>query len=59
MIIKNFLEFNERGVESVLRHRTEVFALPADVTLKDAIKKVLEKPYSRIPIFEGDKDNII
>lgn len=59
MIIKNLLEFTERWVESVLKHRTEVFALPANMFLKDAVKKVLEKPYSRIPIFEGDKDNII
>ncbi len=58
-IIKNFLEFNERGVESVLRHRTEVFALPVNMKLKEAIKKVLEKPYSRIPVYEQDKDNII
>jgi CBS domain containing-hemolysin-like protein len=58
-IIKNFLEFRDRGVESILKHRTEVFALPADIKLKDAIKQVLQKPYSRIPVYEGDKDNII
>ncbi len=58
-IIKNMLEFRDRWVESILKHRTEIFALPAEITLEDAIKKVLDKPYSRIPIYEGDKDNIV
>ncbi len=59
MIIKNFLEFNDRGVESVLKHRTEVVAIPSDYTLKEAIEVFLKYPYSRLPVFEWDKDNII
>ena len=59
MIIKNFLEFHERDVESILTHRLDIFSLPAGITLKEAIKKALHKPYSRIPIYQGDKENII
>ncbi len=59
MIIKNFLEFHERDVESILTHRLDIFSLPSDISLKDAIKKALNKPFSRIPIYEWDKENII
>ena len=59
MIIKNFLEFHERDVESILTHRLDIFSLPSDISLKDAIKKALNEPFSRIPIYEGDKENII
>ncbi len=59
MIIKNFLEFNERWVESVLKHRTEVVAISADSTLQEAIDTFLKYPYSRLPVYEWDKDNIV
>lgn len=59
MIIKNLFEFNKRSVESVLRHRTEVFALSVDTTVSDAIRETLKNPYSRIPVFEHDKDHIV
>jgi len=59
MIINNFLEFDEREVDSVLKHRTDVFALSEDETLESAIQKVVQTPYSRIPIFRNDKDQIV
>ncbi len=59
MIIKNLFTFNERSVDTSIKHRTEMFALSSDIQLKDAIKKVLQLPYSRVPVFEHDKDNII
>ena len=58
MIIKNFLEFHTRDVESILTHRLEIFSLPIDTSLKEAIKLVLKQPYSRIPVYEKDKENI-
>ncbi|MBS8121611.1 hemolysin family protein [Candidatus Vampirococcus lugosii] len=59
MIVKNLFDFNNRSVDSILKHRTEIFAICSNTKLKDAIQMVLEKPYSRIPIYEEDKDNII
>lgn len=59
LIVHNFLEFREREVESVLTHRTEVFALSDSVLLSEAIDAINEEKHSRIPLYEGDKDNII
>lgn len=59
MIIKNLLDFNSRRIEAVLRHRTDMFAVWWDTKLGEAIKQILNKPYSRIPVYLNDKDNII
>lgn len=59
MIIKNLLDFNERSVEYIVKHRTEVFALSENTILKDAINKTLNHTYSRVPIYRDDKDKIV
>lgn len=58
-IIKNFLYFDERWVESILKHRTEIFAISDETVLKDALEEIAKSPYSRVPVFKKDKDNII
>jgi len=58
-IIKNFLYFDERWVESILKHRTELFAISDETILKDALDQIAKSPYSRIPVYKKDKDNII
>jgi CBS domain containing-hemolysin-like protein len=58
-IIKNLLDFNEKTVENILQHRTKIFALDWNMNLKNAIKEISKKTYSRIPVFSEDKDNII
>ncbi|MEF2175537.1 MAG: hemolysin family protein [Candidatus Absconditabacteria bacterium] len=59
MIIKNLLDFNERSVEYIVKHRTEVFALSENTLLKDAINKTMAHSFSRVPIYREDKDKII
>lgn len=59
LIIHNFLEFRDRSVESILQHRTNIFALNEWITLNEAVHNVLENPYTRIPIYQWDKDHIV
>lgn len=59
LIIHNFLEFRDRSVESIFQHRTNIFALNELTTLDDAVHQVLENPYTRIPIYQWDKDHIV
>lgn len=59
MIVRNLMVFRETSVEAVFKHRTEIFALSDTLFLEDAIKIVLTKPYSRIPIYHDDKDHIV
>ena len=53
------MDFRQTSVESVSRHRIEIFALDQEETIQDAVAKVLHKPYSRIPIYQKNKDHII
>lgn len=59
LIIHNFLEFRDRSVDSIFQHRTNVFALDELTTLDAAITQVLQNPYTRIPIYQWDKDHIV
>ncbi len=59
LIVKNLMDFRETSVEAVFKHRTEIFAIDWQSTLQDSITQILKKPYSRIPVYEWDKDNII
>lgn len=59
LIIHNFLEFDDREVESVFQHRTQVVALNEEKTLQEAIQYILQNPYSRIPVYRTNKDHII
>lgn len=59
LIIHNFLEFSERNVESVFQNRTTMEALSEDTTLEQAREFIINNKYSRIPIFQWDKDQIV
>lgn len=59
MIVKNLMVFRETSVEAVFKHRTEIFALADNLSLEESIKIILKNPYSRIPIYNNDKDHII
>jgi CBS domain containing-hemolysin-like protein len=59
MIVRNLMDFRETSVDAVFRHRTEIFALNQSLTLREAIEETLARPHSRIPIYAGDKDNIV
>ena len=59
MIVRNLMVFRETSVEAVFKHRTEIFALSDALSIEQTIKQVLQKPYTRIPIYHNDKDHII
>ena len=59
-IIKGALSFSEKKTQDIMTPRTEVFALEDDARLtKTTISKIFKTGHSRIPVFEGNLDNII
>lgn len=58
-IIHGALNISERTVHDILVPRVDMIALPIDATEKDVKNLFMEYQYSRIPVFEGDKDNIV
>jgi len=58
-MINNIFEFDDRTVEEVMTHRTEVVSVEIDDTIEDIMDIALNEGYSRIPVYEETIDNII
>jgi putative hemolysin len=53
------LEFSEHTVEDIMTPRSKVFALPDNTPVEDAVDAIAEAPYSRIPIYHDDLDEVV
>ncbi|MCH7758859.1 HlyC/CorC family transporter [Patescibacteria group bacterium] len=58
-IIGNVFRFSDVTVEDVMTPRTNIFSLNVDFKLIEAIESIKKFPFSRIPVFKNNKDNII
>nr|MBA2725412.1 HlyC/CorC family transporter [Actinomycetota bacterium] len=58
-LIHSIFEFGDTVVREVMVPRPDMVTVPSSSTLAEALDKIIEAGYSRIPIFEGDTDNII
>jgi len=58
-LIQSVVEFGDKTVREVITPRPEIVAVSADSTLEQVRQAHIEEEYSRIPIYEGDIDNII
>ncbi len=57
-LIQNVFLFDEREVYSVMTPRTAVFALEDRLTLGEVQEELLEKQFTRIPVYADSIDNI-
>src|SRR5947209_5114800 len=53
------LELAEVPVGDVMIHRTKMRSLDADLPPADLVREALASPYTRMPLWRGDPDNII
>jgi CBS domain containing-hemolysin-like protein len=58
-MIRNVLEFGDVTAGQVMIPRTQVSALPVDMPLEEAIRRVAEGAHSRYPVYRGTVDNVI
>jgi CBS domain containing-hemolysin-like protein len=58
-LIHSVFEFGDTVVREVMVPRTDMVAIPADATMDVALETIVKAGYSRIPIYDGDTDNII
>jgi len=58
-LIHSIFEFGDTVVREVMVPRPDMVAIRADATMNEALEKIIEAGFSRVPIFEGDTDNII
>lgn len=57
-MIYSVLQFGETLAREVMVPRPDVTAVPITATLDVALRKFLDSGHSRIPVFEGDIDNV-
>ena len=58
-LINRVFELGETRVSDVMTPRVDMFCLPISMNIKSMEKKIIDAPYSRIPVYGDDGDNII
>lgn len=58
-MISNIIELGEKEVHDVMTHRKKVVAVNSEMSIEEALKFMLDESYSRFPLYEDEKDNII
>jgi putative hemolysin len=54
-MIHNALELDNITVREVMVPRPDIFSLPGDLTLNDALGRVVEEQHSRIPVYDPQR----
>ena len=54
-VIHNALELDSITVRAVMVPRPDIFSLPADLTLEEALARVVEEQHSRIPVYDPQR----
>lgn len=53
------LELEERNVEEVMMHRSNIEMIDAEAEPKEILARCLRSPYTRIPVYRDDPENIV
>ncbi|MFY9912440.1 MAG: hemolysin family protein [Candidatus Sulfotelmatobacter sp.] len=54
-MIHNAIELDNTTVREVMVPRPDIFSLPSDLTLEDALNQVVEGQHSRIPVYDPQR----
>lgn len=58
-LIRSAIEFNDLEVADIFTPRIDITSLPVDADRETIEKQFEESGYSRIPVYDGDLDNIV
>ncbi|WP_102223143.1 HlyC/CorC family transporter [Acidimangrovimonas sediminis] len=53
------LDLSDRTVEEIMLHRSEIEMVDADATPDQIVSQALTSPHTRLPVFRGERENII
>jgi CBS domain containing-hemolysin-like protein len=57
--VNNIFEFDERIAKEIMVPRTEIVTISIDDTSDDIFEVIKNEKYTRYPVVDGDKDNIV
>ena len=58
LLAKNALEFDDKPIRDVMTPKDKLFMLEKDMALSEAISKIEEKGFSRVPIYDKSTNKI-
>ena len=58
-MINNIFDFGDTRVKELMIHRTDMVAIEKNSDLQEIVDVIVESGYTRIPVYEGDLDNIV
>ncbi len=59
LMLRSILELDDVEVREVMTHRRNVTMIDADMPAERILDTVLASPYTRLPLFRGEPDNIV
>lgn len=57
--VNNVFEFDDKIAREIMVPRTDIIGFEVNVTFEEVLTQISEQRYTRYPIFEGDRDNIL
>jgi len=57
-LIHSIIEFGDTRVSEVMTPRTDIIAVPASATVREARDVMIESKYSRLPVYRDQIDNV-
>ncbi|MDO4912010.1 MAG: hemolysin family protein [Lactobacillus sp.] len=58
-MLRGLLSFQDKTAREVMVPRPDAFMVDSSVPFSENLDEILREPYSRVPVFEGDKDHVI
>ncbi|HMH06593.1 MAG TPA: CBS domain-containing protein, partial [Terriglobales bacterium] len=58
-LIQSVVEFGEKTVREAMKPRPEIVAVPTNTTVEQFIELLKNRPFSRVPVFDGTIHNIV
>ncbi len=58
-MLRSILDLAEVEVAEIMTHRRDVVAIDADLPAQDIVREVLDSPFTRIPLWQKEPDNIV
>ncbi len=58
-VVYNLFRLSEVSAMQIMTHRRDIFSLSAETTIAEALPKMIEKNFSRVPVYGKDPEDII
>jgi putative hemolysin len=58
-LIQSVVQFSEKTVREAMKPRPEMVAVPTNTTVEKFIELLRSRPFSRVPVFQENLDNIV